>query len=277
LERSAFGTRWLRLTVLIAGALSAFGYVVALLLGGLRFEGLLGGLGNVFLALVAVIVTLLSPLLTALQSFIARLTGRMDVPAIAVAAGDPLKQAQDAAIRNPLLENLINASPLLCITLVLLVLLLVIFARVRTRRVITARDGEERETLASTDPLIGLRAALANGLQNLQDALTGLLPGGRDALAALTVRRLYARLLILAEQSGTPRPSAQTPFEFESALQNTFPAHRALIAELTHAYSRAHYGELPDDPGFIPRARTALDEIAREVSERRRVALKQNS
>lgn len=58
----------------------------------------------------------------------------------------------------------------------------------------------------------------------------------------LALRRLYARALRRAEDSGTPRPAAATPREFAPALQRALGTPRA--ATLSERYAAARYGRL---------------------------------
>jgi hypothetical protein len=103
--------------------------------------------------------------------------------------------------------------------------------------------------------LEGLRSSLRN--------LAGLWSGRelRRAYSAATVRKVYASLLALAEQRGTPRPPAQTPLEYLPTLWGAFPGWGAELQLLTRAYVDAHYGQLPDTEAELQALRDAWQRI----------------
>ncbi len=68
----------------------------------------------------------------------------------------------------------------------------------------------------------------------------------RRWLAALTVRRIYARMSHEAEKRGHPRLPAQTPYDYVPSLQQAYPGSDAEVDLITRAYVDAHYGELPE-------------------------------
>lgn len=86
----------------------------------------------------------------------------------------------------------------------------------------------------------------------------------RQWLAAMTVRRLYARATREAAKRGFARQAAETPLDFLPRLRQAFPQANAEAALLTDAYIAAHYGEVPD-------TREALDAL-RSAWERMRAA-----
>jgi hypothetical protein len=62
---------------------------------------------------------------------------------------------------------------------------------------------------------------------------------------------LYASLQRLAAWRGLPREDAETPYEFERRLDGTWPQAQQVVASLTEAYVRAHYGEHAFSPAEI--------------------------
>ncbi|MCJ7659805.1 MAG: DUF4129 domain-containing protein, partial [Anaerolineales bacterium] len=48
------------------------------------------------------------------------------------------------------------------------------------------------------------------------------------------------------ERLGDPRPVAQTPLEFLPTLEHTFPGREIDLEDITRAYLRVRYGELPE-------------------------------
>ncbi len=81
----------------------------------------------------------------------------------------------------------------------------------------------------------------------------------RRWLAALSVRRLYARMLHEAEKRGPRRLPAQTPLDYLPQLRSVFPHAEDEVSAITRAYVAAHYGELPDDEAALARLRAAWD------------------
>jgi hypothetical protein len=78
----------------------------------------------------------------------------------------------------------------------------------------------------------------------------------RRWLAALSIRRIYARMMHEAGKRGFVRLSAQTPYDYLPRLMLAFPGVDPDVRLITDAYVAAHYGEVPD-------TREALDEIRR--------------
>jgi hypothetical protein len=56
------------------------------------------------------------------------------------------------------------------------------------------------------------------------------------------VRRLYVDMLRWGAESGFPRESSQTPFEYQQILCMALPAHRTEVALITESYVRVKYG-----------------------------------
>jgi hypothetical protein len=66
------------------------------------------------------------------------------------------------------------------------------------------------------------------------------------ALAAARIRQIYAALMDVGEAMGAPRAAAQTPLEFLATLQARLHPVQAELAQVTHAYLKVRYGELPE-------------------------------
>ena len=95
-----------------------------------------------------------------------------------------------------------------------------------------------------------------DGLQKLRSSLDL-----RRWLAALTVRRLYARMVHEAAKRGQQRLPAQTPLDYLPHLNRAFPNAAQDVGAITDAYVAAHYGELPDDDAALARLREAWDRV----------------
>ena len=81
----------------------------------------------------------------------------------------------------------------------------------------------------------------------------------RRWLAALTVRRLYARMVHEAGKRGHKRLPAQTPLDYLPQLNRAFPNCASELGALTDAYVAAHYGELPDSDAALAQLRAAWE------------------
>jgi len=104
---------------------------------------------------------------------------------------------------------------------------------------------------------------LLAGLQRILRELAGLWSGrqGRLLYSAVTIRRIYASLLALAERRGFQRPPAETPFEYLAVLVRAFPGWDAELRILTKAYVDAHYGRLPDTKAELQALRDVWEHI----------------
>jgi hypothetical protein len=94
-----------------------------------------------------------------------------------------------------------------------------------------------------------LEGALANAQESVVNDVAAnrfSLAQLRRWLAAMTVRRLYARAAYEASRRGFRRSFAQTPYDFLPNLQRAFPSAEQDAQTLTDAYVAAHYGEVPD-------------------------------
>ena len=87
---------------------------------------------------------------------------------------------------------------------------------------------------------------------------------GRDLRAAVTIRRIYAALLVLAGQQHLSRSPSQTPTEFLQPLTATWPDLGRQFELITNAYINVHYGQLPEGKAGL----TSVQEAWQEVYER---------
>jgi len=101
----------------------------------------------------------------------------------------------------------------------------------------------------------------ANSLGNVLSRLRERLKQGLRFLYALSIRRIYSNLLRLAVHRGHKRRPAQTPYEFETALNEALPGHAGDIRIITRAYVRAHYGQVPDSREELRHIREAWQRI----------------
>ena len=131
---------------------------------------------------------------------------------------------------------------------VLLLLLLVVSSLRRLRLRAGRQRDEERESVwEGTHLRRGLGDLLRRGRRRLDGAAAALSHTLLGRLfAALTIRRIYAHLGVLAAERGYPRLSSQTPYEYLPTLEQAFPDRREEVARITEAYVAVHYGEMPE-------------------------------
>lgn len=103
--------------------------------------------------------------------------------------------------------------------------------------------------LAPPDPLQDAAKALFNTL-NL-----------RRWLAALTIRRIYARMGHQASKNGFARSPHQTPSDYLTQLQKAFPNTPNEARLITDAYIAAHYGEVPDTDAALQEIKQAWERV----------------
>ncbi|VAW32194.1 hypothetical protein MNBD_CHLOROFLEXI01-1341 [hydrothermal vent metagenome] len=68
----------------------------------------------------------------------------------------------------------------------------------------------------------------------------------RNWQTAVSIRRLYRKMLRAADGSGYPRLDAETPYEFLKTLRKTWPENGQETELITTAYVKIRYGELPE-------------------------------
>ncbi|HET9493885.1 MAG TPA: DUF4129 domain-containing protein [Chloroflexia bacterium] len=138
----------------------------------------------------------------------------------------------------------------------------------RTRREIPHPDGEDRESFGSFDLLVAqIKEFFARLLARFRPQETALAGAGEDDMTelwskpefsgTLTVRQMYARLLLLAGRAGYPRRPQQTPTEYMRVLTSALPSLQGELADITSAYIEARYGSKPASSGAVQAAATA--------------------
>jgi hypothetical protein len=147
---------------------------------------------------------------------------------------------------------------------VVLGLVLLAYVAMRIGKRIAARREElalvEGEDLFSGK---GLLDSMKRGLERAREILNvgNLLRTVRREIAASSIRRVYARLLELAETQGRSRMPSETPEEFLEALHTLFPDHTEQSTQITDAYVLVRYGEFPEDlvqPALVFRSWRAI-------------------
>jgi hypothetical protein len=80
--------------------------------------------------------------------------------------------------------------------------------------------------------------------------LTGRILDRLDAFrrrrAAASIRQTYRAMCAAAAASGYPRAQNETAYEYLPTLSKAWPGMQSEIELITEAYSRVHYGEIPE-------------------------------
>ncbi len=263
-QRASFSTRWIGFSGLIAAVISSLGFVVALLLAGVGLTGISQVIQGIFAAAAVILLALIAPLLQILESIVSALSEAI-ANAVSGAKLPPLGTGQANLKIDPqtLAANanrvaLISTGINVALVVVLIALGVFILLRLLRRRDVDRMvEGEEREGMDSDGLLHSLGNALRDGLMGLQ-GLADLF-GQRRLLNVLTIRRLYARLILRAAALGYPRGATETPFEYQHQLQVAFPGFPGEIALVTQAYVNAHYGESLDGPDVLATVKAAVE------------------
>ncbi|MAU00090.1 MAG: hypothetical protein CL608_23360 [Anaerolineaceae bacterium] len=82
--------------------------------------------------------------------------------------------------------------------------------------------------------------------EGLLQRLLGRLGLLRDWQTAVSIRRIYRKMLRAADANGYPRLDAETPYEFLKTLAKVWPENRRETQLITTAYVKIRYGELPE-------------------------------
>lgn len=131
-----------------------------------------------------------------------------------------------------------------------------------------ASHSSETEPLPS-DLRVSMRAWLERRVELLNERLSRLGLDGK-LMAAARVRRIYAQLMALAEELGSPRKRWQTPLEFMVTLHRLFPDQGDELVTVTGAYVRVRYGELPESRAeltHVEQAWKVLKDRGRELKK----------
>jgi hypothetical protein len=80
------------------------------------------------------------------------------------------------------------------------------------------------------------------------------------------VRRLYADMLRWGAESGFPRGSSQTPFEYQQILCVALPGHGADVTFITETYVRAKYGAEPPTDAELHQVKESRHRLKRRAA-----------
>ena len=148
--------------------------------------------------------------------------------------------------------------------IVILVALLAVVSLTRwLNRSRDTKDEDRQSILEKGDLWDILRQSLQDRLRQIGDGLASLagLRHGHRLLAAARIRRIYAQLMEMSERLGDPRPVAQTPLEFLPTLEDAFPGRGIDLEDITRAYLRVRYGELPETRQEVDQVEEAWERV----------------
>jgi hypothetical protein len=135
------------------------------------------------------------------------------------------------------------------------------------------RGDELRESLWSSGSIAqGVLGSVRDGWDRLGE-LAGMVRRfglGRDLYSVISIKKIYASLVRLAEIRGYPRPLAQTPYEYLDTLYRALLGSEAEVAAITEAYVGVHYGELPHSADDLRRIRECWARVRWRDEQRQR-------
>jgi hypothetical protein len=275
---------WIGSTVAAVAALSLLGLLVAVFFAGgglsrtLRWlspllvvlQIIVVGTGALMLMILDWIMSQLSVDLSAfgegLRQILARLGQFLTVP-------PPIPEPASESQTRPLIFGILQAVITLAIPASIIALVLLFTWRRMQRGREDERLEEARESLFTTGAVIrNLRAMYQEGMGWLAE-LAGLMgrfgPSSRF-FAALSIRRIYANLVLLAAELGYPRSEAQTPYEYLLVLYEALPESAAEVELITEAYVNAHYGQVPDTRQELQRIRDSWERVRAQAPTKRK-------
>jgi hypothetical protein len=258
-----FTARWLIALLGVGSVTVLLGLALSWLLLSPGGVGLAQWIGRAVQALAEGLMLAIGPLAIAVAAAVeAAVKFLIEVLGLESRFGGALNELPFPVLIEPEVDGgppawLVAYGPALRVLGTSLVVLLLALAAVRTGR---------RRPHGRPEPLEDFAESLKPGRRwpnSVRELLGGVLgsrrrPGARRVLAAETVRRLYSRLLRLAEARGQPRHPAKTPLEFLPSLERLYPDHAAEVRALTHAYIRVRYGEVPEENDEIAYLKACL-------------------
>jgi len=272
--RTPFTTGWLMAILVIVGLMLLVGFIANSVLQTSLAREIVSWLVILLLLLTTIV---LSPLLLVLYYLIwlilAKFFEWFGQAENAIFEFDGLAELQNLV--EQLQQEAITEAPtppawwveyawLIQAVAIMLGIALLTFFAMRIGKRIAARREEmalvEGEDLFSSK---GLLDSMKRGLNRAREILNvgNLLRSVRREFAASSIRRVYARLLDLAEAQGRSRIPSETPEEFLQSLHTLFPDYREQSSLITEAYVLVRYGEFPEDlvqPGLVIRSWRAI-------------------
>jgi hypothetical protein len=272
-QRTVFGRGWLVSLISIALLLTLFGHLLATSLVGVETDAIRAVTREVGEGAAMAAGLIAAPILLASQKAFEVADKAMpdEMPETRITIGessDREPQPDDSTgDESSLIQDIMAVVRNVLIGIIMVIMGLIVLAffwfLFLMRRANESLEGEERENIGTSEVVGNLRQQLRDGWRRLTDAL-GLFRQfglGRELFAAMTIRRLYARMERLAGKRGYPRVSSETPYEYRHDLRRAFPDCDADIQRITEAYIAVRYGDVPEDPRVLEGVRAAWEHI----------------
>ncbi len=150
------------------------------------------------------------------------------------------------------------------------ILMLVILAVVAILAVILVRWKPWQRRLRQEEGISSTASRSVHPPRNEKRYSPNLWANLRSRLAAARIRDVYRRLMLLCERLKSPRPPAITPLEFLPQMEDLFPECADELQQITHAYLKVRYGELPESREEVAAIMDAWSKIRKTGSQIRK-------
>jgi hypothetical protein len=251
--RSPFNAYWLGVLVLATLVVLLIGFLAFSIFSLQNAYHVLGWLHPLepvleaaFYFVFAILGYLLQPLVEALILILSERFAELGLSELLILQETPQELQAAQASSPPGYLGILRG----CITVFILLAALIAVARSLQRWWARQeeRGDELRESLWSSGSIAqGVLGSVRDGWDRLGE-LAGMVRRfglGRDLYSVISIKKIYASLVRLAEIRGYPRPVAQTPYEYLDTLYRALLGSEAEVAAITEAYVGVHYGELP--------------------------------
>ncbi len=246
------------LTGIISGAISGQGIINVIgvfspLWLGLRFLGITVAMTVAYLLspLLIALAWLMDLLISIFQPIVEQV-GLEELQLQNPPTLEGLEAEEITTIDPPFFELPQQLLPALVMIFLILLVTLVLGRLLRLMRKSATLETESISPLANLE-----RPSLAGRGRNLLNQL-GLFKRWRTAA---TVRQIYRQMSRMAAEAGFARAESETPYEYLPILFEAWPDHKFEIRVITDAYTRVHYGEIPETAEELDQLRSAWSKI----------------
>jgi hypothetical protein len=268
--RSPFTLPWLAGVLSLVLGTVALGVVVAGLLSSPPFLEGARGIARRLVQGAQLILVAVGPavvwIVTLLERAVAWTSRAFDLGPALVRLRGAIPEIPQPAPEPPVEESWLEPyGPSLQILATTLAVVVLVLVAIRVRQV-TRGEGHSREGRSERIPAaVPQRPDLRGILARARAGLDRARRLRRRFLAAAAIRRIYAQLLVLAQNRGRPRQPAQTPREFMPDLWALFPGRREDVELITEEYLKVRYGEYPEAVETVAAVRAAWSRLTGEV------------
>ena len=275
--RSPFTGQWLAAMLLLAAVTTGIGVLAGAWLRSSSTVLAFDRAGSVLFRLLELLVLLISPVILALVWLGEWILGALHLSEGLGTVFSALRRVlpgpafEPRPERESLLAWLQPHLPWIKIAGTSLVIAVLALAAIRgarrARRPLPEPEEDAGDSLLTPNALLtGLRQTLGRMAAGWGSRRFG---SARRLLAATAIRRIYARLLLLAEQEGRARYPAETPLEYLAQLRKLFPNREAEVSTITHAYIQVRYGGFPEAEATIAQVRESWAALRQDAKPAR--------